>query len=175
MAESTQLYRQIMAQIEAKRIELGLPMGGQRQDERKKSMDDIAGTADGYYAKAVYPDTPSGRRAGWEVLDEFVIALFGRDFTVKIEGSGPVATGLAMQPKVDGRYLQQRHWRHIKFYRLQGAKGGKATVAKHGSKHMTRIGKRGAKARWGNVRQRAKEITAVLDKATKGDGNDGLY
>lgn len=166
MAESTQLYRQIMSQLEAKRVELGLPMGGQRQDTRKKSVDDLAGTADGYYAKALYPDTASGRRAGWDVLDEFVVALFGRGFTVEIRGDGISASGLA-STKVDGRYLQQRHWRHLKFYREQGAKGGKVTAAKHGPKHMAKIGRRGARARLRRIRERAKEITAILDKATK--------
>lgn len=160
MAESTQLYRQLMAELERKRIELGLPLW---------RVDELAGTADNYFSKAIYCDTPSGRRAGWSVLDEFVCALFGRGFTVKIEGEVVLPSGLATEPKVDARYLQQRHWRHLKFYREQGAKGGKANVAKNGTDHMIKIGKRGARIRWKKVNERAKQIAAVLDAAPKGN------
>lgn len=157
MAQSTILYRLIMGELERKRIELGLPMW---------QVDDLAGVADRYFSKAIYCDTPSGRRAGWEVLDEFTTALFGRGFTVEIRGEVVLPTGLASEPKVDARYLQQRHWRHLKFYREQGAKGGKANVARNGTEHMKKIGKRGGRIRWKKVAERAKQITAVLDKAT---------
>lgn len=168
MAESTQLYRQIMAQLEAKRIELGLPMAGQRITDGRRSLDDLAGVADGYYAKALYPDTHSGRRAGWAVLDEFVIALFGRDFEVKISGE-VVIPSLDGTKDLDRRYLERRHWRNRKFYKEQASRGGRANVAKHGVEHMAKIGRKANRVRWRKIRKRAKEITAVLDKATKGD------
>lgn len=157
MAESTRLYRAIMSQLEARRVELGLPMW---------RVDELAGTADNYFSKAIYADTPSGRRAGWSVLDEFTTALFGRNFTVQIGGDVVLPSGVATAPKVEERYRNQRHWRHAKFYRDQGAKGGRANVAKNGRDHMIKIGKRGARIRWKAVRARAKQITETLDKAT---------
>lgn len=46
---------------------------------------------------------------------------------------------------------------------------GKANVAKHGVEHMKRIGRKANRIRWRKIRKRAKEISAVLDAATKGD------
>ncbi|XKH38217.1 hypothetical protein ACIU1J_27490 [Azospirillum doebereinerae] len=39
-------------------------------------LDDRAGGSDGYWAKALHADTPSGRQAGWAILQDYADALF---------------------------------------------------------------------------------------------------
>lgn len=38
--------------------------------------DDLSGVQDGYTAKMLHPDTPSGRQASWPTLDLVMRALF---------------------------------------------------------------------------------------------------
>jgi hypothetical protein len=56
---TTSLYRSVMLEVERRRLFLGWPMW---------LVDERSGVQSGYYAKMLYADTPSGRCAGWEML-----------------------------------------------------------------------------------------------------------
>lgn len=92
MTAATPLYRSIMLEIERQRVALGLSMW---------QVDDLACTQDGYYAKALHPDTPSGRQAHWYCLHLIVSALFpdGFDCEIRVK-KGPLLTALSMKQKI---------------------------------------------------------------------------
>ena len=72
------LYRMLMMELERRRLALGWPMW---------KLDDKAGTQDGYYAKCLYPDTPSGRQARWETLQLLIDALWPEGFQLALQSS----------------------------------------------------------------------------------------
>lgn len=76
MTTATPIYRSIMLEIERRRLALGLPHW---------QVNDVAGTQDGYFAKMLLADTPSGRQASWETLQLVVDALFPEGFEVEIK------------------------------------------------------------------------------------------
>lgn len=69
------LYRAVMLEFERRRLHLGLSM---------EALSDRVGFADRYYAKTLYPDTPSGRQARWETLQEIADALFPEGYDIEI-------------------------------------------------------------------------------------------
>lgn len=75
MTTATAIYRSIMLEIERRRLALGMPHW---------QVNDAAGTQDGYFAKMMLPDTPSGRQASWETLQLVIDALFPDGFEVII-------------------------------------------------------------------------------------------
>lgn len=81
------LYLGVMQALDARRRALGWSCA---------KLDDMAGTQDGYYAKCLHADTPSGRQAGWEMVQLFTDALF------------PAGTSLMILP---ARHLDRRQTR----------------------------------------------------------------
>ena len=76
--KSTPLYRKIIAQLEARRAELGWTCA---------RVDDAAGLQDGYWAKLCHPDSKSGRVAQWGILDLVTQAMYPREtFDVILTG-----------------------------------------------------------------------------------------
>ena len=71
----TSIYRGIMLECERRRQSLGLAMW---------KVDELAGTQDGYYAKAVHADAASGRQAQWKTLEWIIGALFPEGFDVHV-------------------------------------------------------------------------------------------
>jgi hypothetical protein len=65
------VYRALLLECERRRQQLNWPMW---------VVDDRAGTQDGYYAKALHADRPSGRQARWETLSLIVTALWPAGF-----------------------------------------------------------------------------------------------
>lgn len=63
----SRLYLEVVRALDARRRALGWSMA---------YLDDRAGTNDGYFAKCLHADTPSGRQAGWEILQLYADALF---------------------------------------------------------------------------------------------------
>lgn len=76
MTTATAIYRSIMLEIERRRLALNVPHW---------QVNDAAGTQDGYFAKMLLADTPSGRQASWETLQLVVDALFPDGFEVEIK------------------------------------------------------------------------------------------
>ena len=64
-----------MLALEKRRITLGVSM------DRLSAM---AGTADRLYAKNLYAETASGRRAGWEVLQRYFESLYPDGFEIQV-------------------------------------------------------------------------------------------
>lgn len=63
----TALYLEIVRALDARRRALGWPMA---------TLDDKAGGQDGYWAKLLHADAPSGRQGGWEILQLYADALY---------------------------------------------------------------------------------------------------
>jgi hypothetical protein len=155
-SKATAFYRALTAEFERRRGDLCIPMGGQSLSGRK-SVEDLSGIESGYYAKILAPDTPSGRRAGWEVIDEIVQALWGKDFRLRIDPSENMLSALSTGQAVNERYRNIRHWRHRKFFADIGRLGGKAYFANTTSKKRRAIARKAAKARWRKHRARLAE------------------
>jgi hypothetical protein len=140
----TAIYRTIMVEFERQRLSRGLSMA---------QVDDLAGTNDGYYAKMLYPDTPNGRQARWETVQDVGDALFGRDFVIQING---VKTLMPSMPGIDkgasSNALQVRHWRHRRHFQTLGALGAKAQHAKRSPEERSKAARKAAKARWKKAR-----------------------
>lgn len=64
---ATPLYKSIVERIRQAAFERGLTMC---------YLDDRAGVQDGYTAKVLHPDTPSGRTARWDTLQFILDATF---------------------------------------------------------------------------------------------------
>jgi hypothetical protein len=160
------LYRMLMMELERRRVALGWPMW---------KLDDKAGTQDGYYAKMLYPDTPTGRQARWETVQLVVDALFPegiRQVTLEPENDA-LLTAPSIDKGRDTGALMVRHWRHSKHFRELGAKGGRAYAEKVSPHRRSAIARRGAQARW--KRWRVEQATAkqrAPEKTSHGqDGN----
>jgi len=77
---ATGLYRAVMVQVRRQINALGWPMW---------MCDERCGLPPGYTAKALHPDTSSGRQARWEQLEKFVYGLFGGEVNVVIRKKYP--------------------------------------------------------------------------------------
>src|SRR5262245_27666805 len=62
-------------------------------------LDERAGTQDGYYAKMLHSETPSGRLAGWEMLQLVTDALFPDGIGVRLTGE-PIFNDEMMRAKI---------------------------------------------------------------------------
>ncbi|MFC5356420.1 hypothetical protein [Azospirillum himalayense] len=125
----TALYLEVVRALDARRRALGWSMA---------ELDDRAGTNDGYFAKALHADTPSGRQAGWEILDLFSQALFPAGTRVAIapafrglklpapaNQNGP-AEQLPLDLDIAGPYCSLRSWyRRRRPPRVYRAGGGR--------------------------------------------------
>jgi hypothetical protein len=73
---STALYRAVIAEVRRQIALRGWTMW---------QCDERSGVQEGYTAKALHPDTPSGRQSRWETLQLLVDALFPGGLTVRIQ------------------------------------------------------------------------------------------
>jgi hypothetical protein len=154
---SSPIYRIIMVEFERQRLARGLSMA---------QVDDLAGCQDGYYSRMLYPDTPFGRQARWETVQDVADALFGRGFEVKILGSiGGEPSALALDKGASSNALKNRHWRHTKHFAELGRRGGLARAKNLSTEQIRAIAKKAAKAskarRRGEAHKRANEERAL--------------
>lgn len=70
------IYMELVSAIDCVRRRRGFSMA---------NLDDKAGTPDGYFAKALHADTPSGRQGRLETLDLFAQALAPKGYRIVIE------------------------------------------------------------------------------------------
>jgi hypothetical protein len=88
-----------MLECERRRLALSLAMW---------KVDELAGTQDGYYAKAVHADAASGRQAQWKTLQLIVDALFPQGVDVVLTpGSDSMHTAIGFAGKL--RHAQAAH------------------------------------------------------------------
>lgn len=155
---ATQVYCKFVSAIEARRVELSLPMS---------QVDDLSGVQDGFFAKLVRPDAPNGRQSRWETLELVVQALFGTDYVIEIKPSNHVPPKprptRSPSPVGDPNRL---HWRHQRLlnelFSELGRRGGEAR-AKIGTEKLSAIGRKGAKSRWRKA-QRARRQAEMHDR-----------
>ena len=91
------VYRDLAAQLHDRIRRLGLPMW---------RCDDLSGVQDGYTAKMLHPDTPSGRQASWPTLDLMMQALYPDGYTLIIkpnDGGRALKLTAPRNPTVDAR------------------------------------------------------------------------
>lgn len=143
---STGIYRNLMMALEGRRVELGLSMA---------AVNDLSGVNDGYYAKMLYPDTPSGRQARWEQVHDVVEALFGSDFEVQIIAKNwrePSMLGnLKKAPSTSA--LLVRHWRHGSHFKKLGREGGRKRFIGKTADEISQMQREVALKRWRNHRK----------------------
>lgn len=146
---STGIYRALMEVFEGRRIELGLSMA---------SVNDLSGVNDGYYAKMIYPDTPSGRQARWEQVQDVFEALFGTDFEVQIIAKNwrePSMLG-TLKKDLSTNSLQVRHWRHRSHFKKLGREGGRKRFIGKTETEISEMQREVALKRWRNHRKAKK-------------------
>lgn len=96
-APATSIYVAVASELHARIRRLGVTMW---------ECDDGAGLQDGYTAKLLHPDTPSGRQARWETLQLLVDWLYPEGFVLVIRpktNSGPKGTQKERNKTVDQR------------------------------------------------------------------------
>lgn len=171
MNRSAGIYRAIVAECERQRLALGWPMW---------SVDEKAGTQDGYYGKAIYPDTPSGRQAQWNTLDLIVGALFGPDFQITLKGEKTSIQGVRCIEKGQStKSVAVRHWRHRSYFRAIGELGtsGKHYVEKVPKARRVAIARKAIRARWkqwrGTQSPRSRRKAKAANAAARARGSSG--
>lgn len=144
---STAIYRALMAACEGRRVELGLSMA---------TVNDLAGLQDGFFAKMLYPDTPSGRQVRWETLQLAVEALFGKGFTVHIVADEDENRRILSAPRIDdtasANARKIRHWRHTRHFQVLGSLGAKSLFSNMTKEQRSAKARRASKARWKRAR-----------------------
>ena len=137
---ATSIYRALMVAVEARRLELGLSMD---------RVNDLAGLQDGYFAKMIYPDTPSGRQAQWATVDLAMEALFGKGYDVfVVSNSESKRSAVSLDKGASTNALKNRHWRHSRHFSDLGARGGAATAKASSSKKRSMRARKASKAFW---------------------------
>jgi hypothetical protein len=79
---ATPLYLAIVEQIRRQIL---------RREWTMWKCDDRSGVQDGYTAKMIHPNTPSGRQARWHTLQDLLEALFPAGMTVELTEISPAA------------------------------------------------------------------------------------
>jgi hypothetical protein len=141
---SSPIYRIIMVEFERQRLARGLSMA---------QVDDLAGCQDGYYSRMLYPDTPFGRQARWETVQDVADALFGRGFEVSIVGPEfGIRTAPSIEKGASSNALRNRHWRHTKHFSMLGSLGAKARNANLSPEQRSKSARKAVKTRWKRIR-----------------------
>lgn len=157
---SVEVYRQMVKVIEDRREECNLSM---------ETVNDLAGLNDGYYAKMINPDSPSGRQAHWTTVQLAIEALFGRNFTLQILPDVAENRRLASAPtrneNASSNARNIRHWRHRRHFEELGRKGGEAR-AKLGLAKLSAAARKGWKKRKAAQRAGQAHRAANAEKAT---------
>lgn len=98
---TTALYRSLLLAMERRRLKLGWPMWW---------VDEKSGVQSGYYAKMLYSETDSGRRANWLMLQYVVDALWPDGIGVVFCGE-PIPDDGALRQRIEAtarRYRKRR-------------------------------------------------------------------
>lgn len=137
---STPLYNAIVLELEKRRVALGLSL---------EAVSHLMGHADRYYSKLVNPETPSGRRAGWDVLQTAVDVLFFEGFKVRIShDKDGVPAGAGIKRKVLAEAANYDPAARRKWLAEITSLGGKARMQKLSPEGRKALAKKAARARW---------------------------
>jgi hypothetical protein len=150
---TTEFYRSVIQAIDLRIRVLGLTMA---------RVDELSGVPDGYTAKALHPDTPSGRQSRWETLQDLIDALFPEGLSVTLKAN-PIRS-----EKHVSRLSRQSSSHVINAgrridVREAGRRGGLASHAvrmvKHSAEQRSAIARKAARAR---ARNRTKQERRAL-------------
>jgi hypothetical protein len=155
MADSTELYRAVMWEVRKQILDLGLTMN---------NCDTVSGLDDGYTAKMLHPDTPSGRQAGWQRLQYLLDTVYAGGFILSIKPRADldkIRAAINRKLAVQGAMLgapsiaENARLRGVAakvpigdYARFAGRKGAAARNANLSARQRSRIAQRAARARW---------------------------
>jgi hypothetical protein len=132
-----------MRELERHRLKFGVAMW---------KLDDAAGTQEGYYARALYADTPTGRMATWQVLQKLVQTLFPDGFEIILKpwkGSLDASKHRLAISFDHARYDFEARQDWMQELSKKGAsKGGRARAEKLSPRRRRAIARKAAKKRW---------------------------
>lgn len=156
----TDLYRALVWEVRNRIRALGLTM---------QQCDDISGNQDGYTAKMLHPDTPSGRQAQWQVVQQLLDAIYPGGVRLRLHSiAGLVATRSAINGKLkknsqvlSGLSINDRERAKGLLGRVAirdlareaGRKGGLARASRLSPQKRQNIARRAAHARWKDKRR----------------------
>jgi hypothetical protein len=133
-----------MLEIERRRVQLGFTF---------IDVDNLAGTQDGYLAKLMWPDTPSGKIGRWETLQMLVEALFPKGFEAVLrEKEGSILDEASIRKMV---YLARVPFCRKSQRELMseyGKKGRAKQLQQQTPEQRRDIARTAAKARWAKPR-----------------------
>lgn len=173
MTNATPFYLAVIWELRKHIIELGATM---------KQCDDVSGNMDGYTAKMLHPEAPSGRQAQWRTLQNLVDSLYPFGFEIRIRPKGSnneiravfdrklaknsdKLSGLSRVQKEANRGLLG-HMPLRDLARDAGRKGGLARAQNQTPNQRARLARKAAKARWAAIEKRGAEIAAVIEKGS---------
>jgi len=143
-----------MLECERQRIARGLSMW---------KVDELAGTQDGYYAKALHADAPSGRQAQWKTLQWIVDALFPRGFKVVVMDApmSEVMDAPMMKAKLRHIGAQKDPKTRRELMADLGRKGRAAQMGKLTPQQRSRIASKAQRNRWRRIREAQRKARAA--------------
>jgi hypothetical protein len=160
----TSIYRALIWEVRNHIRAVGLTM---------QQADDVAGLQDGYLAKMLHPDTPSGRQAQWPTLQLLLDAVYPNGFRLRLLPiAGMTATRASidrklarLNQKLTGVSINEREAQKGLLGRVAirdlareaGRKGGLARSARLSPQRRQRIARRAARARWKGRRRLGKQ------------------
>lgn len=149
-APATGIYHALIAQIHGRIRRLGIPMW---------KCDDLSGLQDGYTAKLLHPDTPSGRQARWDTLQLLLDAIYPEGFVLTIRpvrgGDKSLLNRFSMEPNKTNE--QRVRSTAMAMGRRGGLKSWEARKAKLTRSDKKVLAQKGAAARW----RLKKKLTAL--------------
>lgn len=134
------LYHAVVLELERRRLASGLSM---------EQLDELAGTAERSYAKALYPDTESGRASRIEKLQLYVDVLFCEGFTLRMMPGGGMPTAIGTRRKIQAEaahYDRPTSRRHMSELAKLAAAARRLKISPERRQDMARAA---ANARWG--------------------------
>lgn len=151
------IYLATVLEVERQRLARGIPM---------EQMSELAGTAERSYAKLLYPDTVSGRRATWDTLQLYVGTLWPDGFELRIkETTCGMLTALGTKQKI---LAEAAHWDGKRTSEIMAERGRKGNAARQASltpQQRSRISRQAAESRWGKGSEDRREKQAARTRA----------
>ncbi len=161
MTNPTPLYESLVWELRKQILDLGITM---------QQADDVAGLQNGYLGKALHASAPSGRQAGWQLLQYLVDAIFAGGFKLTIKPVLPIGEireainrKLAVQgDKLSGvSSIESARLRGMAgkmairdYSRFAGRKGGQVRSERLSPAKRKAIARKAARARWSVSRNR---------------------
>ena len=131
------IYRSILLECERQRQVLGWPMW---------KVDEISGVQEGFYAKALHVDRPSGRQCQWRMLHLIVSALWPRGLDLRItHKTGGTLSAEDMRMKIWFAAADNDRVSRRRLMSELGKRGAAARMLKLGKRERKKIARTASK------------------------------